>query len=932
MKHILQNSFRFLLRSKALFFCLILTASLLLGVFSTTLGSVSVYAANNTAACQDIVGKAQQPPVSANQVPSNNVFVQQCIKGYNAGYNSPNNNDTSAACPVGLGPNAPYCVEGYKQGQADKKAESNTPTPTASQIKTAAQKACKPYQDQSGVTSADRTADFNACVAGYTGQKNGQDRNTACSSDRYSGPVQVACLAGHDSAIDGRTITPGAGDVNNAPDATGGTALDNGPTSPTCESGGDPLNWIICPIFNGVAAFSDFLFTQVIEPLLTTTPLSTSQADCKQGTGNCTYQIWSNFRIYGDIFLVIALIVIVFGQSIGGGLVDAYTAKKVLPRLIIAVVLINLSIYIVAALVDITNIIGGSLGSIITQPLKDAGAFHITPSGVQAGTIEGISVAGIGLAALLFKIAPLATMGALIHAVSFAALFIIMPVVLGLLSAFITLIFRQAAILALVIVSPVAFALYCLPNTQQYFRKWWDFLVQTLLIYPIVIVIFAVSDVLSVTVNQANSDNPLAAMIAFVLQFLPLLLVPFAFRLAGGAIGRFHDVMTNYHKRGQEAVKGNANLPNSLRNRTKRNIGADLTRSRAASFRDLNSGKGFKGAIGRRLPRTTAFFTGGALEAEAGLVAQAKQRIASIKDNGDDSVVNARASWVDTDGSVMGGPAGQRYTLDGKKVTDLEYASAMSQHPTIGEMQAVAEYRAGKLTSTEQSEEFMRNYGIMSQQMGLSLPETNGAYIGFSFGKQNEFGHMKYGSYTQDPTTGAYSYHAVGDTRSFTTSTGIASGGKGSKAADFVQENYSNRSAYPAGMQHAEFHNALADTKAGYLKVLEGVEARGGQGPLTEDEQFAYDKVKQIAEMEKSWDQPISVQPDADNPDRIMPGGRGISGSPATQAAFDRLKSVGKGSKVRERIDRDLAAGRTYEVEHSPTPGDYSGGSRAYKP
>ena len=91
-----------------------------------------------------------------------------------------------------------------------------------------------------------------------------------------------------------------------------------------------------------------------------------------------------------------------------------------------------------------------------------------------------------------------------------------MPAVLGLLTAFITLILRKAIILALVLVSPVAFALYCLPNTEKYFKKWWDFLVQTLIVYPIVVVIFAVSDILSVTVMNANSKaDPLPAIIAF---------------------------------------------------------------------------------------------------------------------------------------------------------------------------------------------------------------------------------------------------------------------------------------------------------------------------------------------------------------------------------------------------------------------------------
>jgi len=84
--------------------------------------------------------------------------------------------------------------------------------------------------------------------------------------------------------------------------------------------------------------------------------------------------VWSSFRLYGDIVLVIALLVIVFGEAIGGGVIDAYTAKKVLPRILIAAILINLSIYIVAALEDIVNIVGSGLDSLIRLPFQNAAA------------------------------------------------------------------------------------------------------------------------------------------------------------------------------------------------------------------------------------------------------------------------------------------------------------------------------------------------------------------------------------------------------------------------------------------------------------------------------------------------------------------------------------------------------------------------------
>ena len=52
-----------------------------------------------------------------------------------------------------------------------------------------------------------------------------------------------------------------------------------------------------------------------------------------------TYSVWSNFRIYGNIILVIAMLVIVLAETIGGGLIDAYTVRKMLPRILVTRIL-----------------------------------------------------------------------------------------------------------------------------------------------------------------------------------------------------------------------------------------------------------------------------------------------------------------------------------------------------------------------------------------------------------------------------------------------------------------------------------------------------------------------------------------------------------------------------------------------------------------
>lgn len=432
---------------------------------------------------------------------------------------------------------------------------------------------------------------INTCTQSTLANIKSSDKNPNQEfKDQFS-----ACLAKKSKANNG-TMT--AKEISAALDAEIYNELVNPQDSSntsgdTCNASGNPITWILCPIYDGFANLSDFLLNSVVQDFLETPPINISSSDP-------VYKIWSSFRIYGNVFLVIALLVIVFGESIGGGLIDAYTAKKVLPRLLIAAIMINLSIYIVAVLVDVTNIVGQGVGNIITAPLNGV---SLSPGGWRLGlfagasAVSGVAVTGI-VAFLAFSGSALAAVVAITQFLPFLFLFIIIPTVLAIALVFITLVFRKAIILALILVSPVAFALYCLPNTEKYFRQWWDLLFRTLMVYPIVMVVFAVSDVLAYTAIVANGNSSFVGyFVAFLLQFLPLLLIPFSFRLAGGVLSRLHDVASGFGKRGVEGLKGNVNDPWSRRNRAKRSASNQFLSGReklvgTGNKMQINGGRG----------------------------------------------------------------------------------------------------------------------------------------------------------------------------------------------------------------------------------------------------------------------------------------------------------------------------------------------------
>ncbi len=214
---------------------------------------------------------------------------------------------------------------------------------------------------------------------------------------------------------------------------------------------------------------------------------------------------------------------------------DAYMIRKIAPRLFFAVIGINLSIYLCVGAIDITTVAGHGIGQLIRGPFDAAGVLNAQP---DAGG------SNIGGGALL-------VLGALFGVPAFAGgqalstmFFLLLPVFVLILTTLLTVALRQALLVLLTMVAPAAIVLSVLPGTEKYFKQWWDLFLKTLMVYPMIAAIFAVSDVLT-AINYNNShagNDPNAAVQVInglIFAFLPLALIPFVFRFAGGALGAF---------------------------------------------------------------------------------------------------------------------------------------------------------------------------------------------------------------------------------------------------------------------------------------------------------------------------------------------------------------------------------------------------------
>lgn len=322
-----------------------------------------------------------------------------------------------------------------------------------------------------------------------------------------------------------------------SPDADGADADGCVGASTTCTGGS--LGWILCPLTNMMSSMIASL-TDLIDGLLTYEPLLITTNGATPTQGQVLQSIWSVVVRIANILLVIAFMVVIFSQATSIGL-SAYGIKKMLPRIIAAAILINLSFFICAIAVDITNIAGASIQGIIQSaigllPNSDATVIAAESWNIQFVLLTGTLVAASAVTGAIFYIFPF-----------------LLTAALTLLTAFILLAARQIVITLLIIVAPLAFAAFVLPNTESLFKKWQKLFTVLLLMYPLIMTIFYGSNfmsqlILATKANKSSTNEFFTDIIAFAMLFVPLFILPTLMKLAGGILERIGGIINDREK------------------------------------------------------------------------------------------------------------------------------------------------------------------------------------------------------------------------------------------------------------------------------------------------------------------------------------------------------------------------------------------------
>ena len=345
-------------------------------------------------------------------------------------------------------------------------------------------------------------------------------------------------------------------------------------TSTSCDVQG--IGWFICPVSNWLADGIDYMYS-ALQQFLKTKPLETTN----QNSG--IYLAWVIMRNISNVAFIVAFLVIIYSQLTSVG-ISNYGVKKMIPRLVIAAVLVNLSFTICAILLDLSNIAGyafqdafmGIKNTISTVGENTSTSTWTWSEIISTALSNGALAVGAGYAVSLVLTTELLPM--LVPAAALA----------GLTLLFILLIMaaRQALIIILIIISPLAFVCYLLPGTEKWFKKWRDLFLTMLVFFPAFAVVFGGAQLAGIIIIQ-NASGPNGAImhvLGMLVQIIPLAITPLIMKFSGGVLGKFagfvndknkglYDRTKNWSKDRRETIKNkklaNPNMarfnPNRLR-------------------------------------------------------------------------------------------------------------------------------------------------------------------------------------------------------------------------------------------------------------------------------------------------------------------------------------------------------------------------------
>lgn len=268
------------------------------------------------------------------------------------------------------------------------------------------------------------------------------------------------------------------------------SGVGGGSTVPVTTCAYEDLGWIICPVLTATAKAGDFAFSFMTQ--------SFSQIEVGLIDGSSGAQrAGATIRNIANVLFAMAFLFIVYSLVSGRGLGN-YNLKRLVPRFIVAVIFVQMSYFICQIMIDISNILGVGIQQILVggvaerigpsaMPLPDElGQDSMALASITNGVVSQIDIAW----PLLAPLASIVVAAAVICSV-----------------LIVVLIIRKVAVVALMMIAPLAFVAYLLPNTSEYFSRWLKMFVYTLLLFPVISLLIGAGQIVSASIIATGASD-----------------------------------------------------------------------------------------------------------------------------------------------------------------------------------------------------------------------------------------------------------------------------------------------------------------------------------------------------------------------------------------------------------------------------------------
>jgi len=237
----------------------------------------------------------------------------------------------------------------------------------------------------------------------------------------------------------------------------------------------DAINQAIRHVLNGISSVLDSIGQWLIDKLL----IVDLRSD--PSTAAAVSLAWSKVRDLSNVLLILGLLFIAVANAIRFQ-IDYYTAKMLLPRLIIAAIFINFSHLMTMAILDVANVLTHQISHDI-----DFLAL-IVPQ-----TMLSANIAGAGVSLSYFILALVASISGASLAIAFLSIFALTVVGIAIATLIVMLIVRMMVIYLLVVFSPLVFLFSVLPFTRGLTSTWWNYLARWVFMGPVIALILFVA-------------------------------------------------------------------------------------------------------------------------------------------------------------------------------------------------------------------------------------------------------------------------------------------------------------------------------------------------------------------------------------------------------------------------------------------------------